>query len=60
MARLTFEETVQYAKDGGLCAEISAFRHICTRFKGHKGQHNGVRVEDTDENIYHAWGCCCD
>jgi hypothetical protein len=46
----------RYGRERGLCGDVGPFRHLCTRWAGHDGQHNGVRVEDGDERVTAAWG----
>jgi len=50
------QEKVLYAHTRGLCGDIGPFRHLCTRWWGHKGKHNGVIQEPTDGPVYAAWG----
>lgn len=45
-----------YAHSRGLCGDIGPFRHVCTRLADHDGQHQGVRVKDTDERVTASWG----
>jgi hypothetical protein len=50
------KQAQDYAYARGLCGDVGPFRHLCTRWAGHDGRHQGVRVEETDERIYASWG----
>jgi hypothetical protein len=50
----------RYAYERGLCGDISPFGHLCTQWVDddglHKGRHQGVRVEETEDRLTATWG----